>query len=232
MIPTSDSPDTPARAQRGFTRKRPGMAVAAVLIGGAIGLGAVYGIGGLLRNASGDPACNAATDLAKRLTPLIHGEVAALTPASQGLRLPDLSFQDAAGHTRRLSVWRGKTVLLNLWATWCVPCRREMPALDALQTKLGGDTFDVVAVNIDTRDPEKPVNWLKEAGISRLPYFSDSQARVFQELKLIGRAVGMPTSVLIDTRGCEIATIAGPAAWASDDGLTLITAAVQDQAKS
>ena len=208
------------------------MAVAAVLVGGIIGLAGVYGIGGLSRNA-GDPSCRAAIDLAKRLTPLIHGEVAAINPATSGLRIPDLTFQDGTGATRKLSEWRGKVVLLNLWATWCVPCRREMPSLDALQAKLGSPQFDVVAINIDTRDLDKPKSWLKDAGITSLSYFSDEKARAFQELKAIGRAIGMPTSVLIDANGCEIGTIAGPAEWASDDGIALIKAAVQgEQAKS
>jgi len=205
------------------------MAVAAVLVGGVIGLAGVYGIGGLSRNA-GDPTCRAATDLARKLTPLIHGEVAAINPAISGLRIPDLTFQDGTGATRKLSDWRGKVVLLNLWATWCVPCRREMPALDALQAKLGSPQFDVVAVNIDTRDPDKPKTWLKDAGVTTLGYFSDEKARVFQELKAIGRAIGMPTSVLIDVNGCEIGTMAGPAEWASDDGVALIKAAVQGSA--
>ena len=118
-------------------------------------------------------------------------------------------------------------MLLNLWATWCVPCRKEMPALDALQAKLGGKDFEVVAVNIDTRDPDKPKNFLKEANLTRLGYFADQKAKVFQDLKAIGRALGMPTSVLIDAQGCEIGTIAGPAEWASDDAVKLIKAAVQ-----
>ena len=118
-------------------------------------------------------------------------------------------------------------MLVNLWATWCVPCRKEMPALDSLQTKLGGPNFEVVAVNIDTRDPEKPKNFLKDANLTRLGYFSDQKAKVFQDLKAIGRALGMPTSVLVDGQGCEIATIAGPAEWASDDAVKLITAAVK-----
>src|ERR1700674_1983247 len=100
-----------------------------------------------------------------------------------------------------------------------------MPALDALQTRLGGKDFEVVAVNIDTRDPDKPRNFLKEANLTRLGYFSDQKAKVFQDLKNIGRALGMPTSVLIDAQGCEIATIAGPAEWDSDDAIKLITAA-------
>src|SRR4029079_2768864 len=131
-----------------------------------------------------------------------------------------------------LSDWRGKTVLVNLWATWCVPCRREMPALEGLQTRLSGPTFEVVAINIELRDPEKPKNSLKETNLTRLGYFSDRNAKVCQDLKAIGRALGMPTSVLVDPQGCEIATIAGPAEWASEDALKLIRAAVKPTAAS
>jgi thiol-disulfide isomerase/thioredoxin len=199
--------------------------VGAVLVGTMIGFAGVYGIGGLKRNAAGDSACAAAVDLSRKLTPLVHGEVAALTMATAPLRLPDLAFEDSDGKPRKLSDWRGRTVLVNLWATWCVPCRREMPALDRLQTRLGGKNFEVVAINIDTRDPEKPRSFLKEANLTRLGYFSDQKAKVFQDLKAIGRALGMPTSVLIDSQGCEIGTIAGPAEWDSDDAVKLIAAA-------
>ena len=202
-------------------------AIGAVLIGAVIGFAGVYGIGGLKRSAAGDPACRGAVDVARRLAPLAHGEVAALTMATVPLRLPDLAFEDAEGRPKKLSDWRGRTVLVNLWATWCVPCRKEMPALDSLQTRLGGPNFEVVAVNIDTRDPEKPKNFWKEVNLTRLGYFSDPKAKVFQELKAIGRALGMPTSVLVDGEGCEIATIAGPAEWDSDDAIKLITAAVK-----
>jgi thiol-disulfide isomerase/thioredoxin len=203
------------------------IAIGAVLIGAVIGFAGVYGIGGLKRNATGDPACRPAVDLARKLAPLAQGEVAALTMATVPLRLPDLAFEDASGRPKKLSDWRGRTVLVNLWATWCVPCRKEMPALESLQTRLGGANFEVVAVNIDTRDPEKPKNFLKDANLTRLGYYSDQNAKVFQDLKAVGRALGMPTSVLVDGQGCEIATIAGPAEWASDDAIKLITAAVK-----
>jgi thiol-disulfide isomerase/thioredoxin len=208
------------------TRRIP-IALGAVLIGAVIGFAGVYGIGGLKGNAGGDPACRPAVDLARKLAPLAQGEVAALTMAAAPLRLPDLTFEDADGKPKKLSDWRGRTVLVNLWATWCVPCRKEMPALESLQTKLGGPNFEVVAVNIDTRDPEKPRNFLKDANLTRLGYFSDQKAKVFQDLKGIGRALGMPTSVLVDGEGCEIATIAGPAEWGSDDAVKLISAAVK-----
>jgi thiol-disulfide isomerase/thioredoxin len=222
---TNDMPELPSSSSAAM--RRIPVAIGTVVIGALIGLAGVYGIGGLNRTTTGDPACRGAVDLARKLTPLAHGEVAALTMATTPLRLPDLAFVDAEGKPKKLSDWRGRTVLVNLWATWCVPCRREMPALDRLQTKLGGPNFQVVAINIDTRDPEKPKNFLKEANLTRLGYFSDQNAKVFQDLKAIGRALGMPTSVLVNPQGCEIATIAGPAEWASDDAIKLVMAALQ-----
>src|ERR1700744_4849346 len=221
---TNDMPEQPT-AHSAVMRRIP-IAVAAVLIGGIAGFLGICGLGGL-KGAGGDPVCRAAVDTAKRIAPLAHGEVAALTMASQPLKLPDLAFEDADGKPRKLSDWQGKTVLVNLWATWCVPCRKEMPALDRLQGKLGGPDFQVVAVNIDTRDPEKPRNFLKDENLTRLSFFSDEKAKVFQDLKNIGRALGMPTSVRVDGQGCEIATIAGPAEWSSDDAVKLISAAIK-----
>jgi thiol-disulfide isomerase/thioredoxin len=225
---TNDMPEQPSSSPTA-TRRIP-YVIGAVLIGAVIGFAGVYGFGSLKHNASaGDVACAGAVDLSRKLAPLAHGEVAALTMATAPLKLPDLAFEDGDGKPRRLSDWRGRTVLVNLWATWCVPCRKEMPALEELQTKLGGPKFEVVAINIDTRDPEKPKNFLKDAHLTRIGNFSDQKAKVFQDLKAIGRALGMPTSVLVDGQGCEIGTIAGPAEWASDDAVKLISAAVMPQ---
>jgi thiol-disulfide isomerase/thioredoxin len=226
---TNDMPEQPSSSPAA-TRRTP-YVIGAVLVGTVIGFAAVYGFGSLKHNAmAGDSACAGAVDLSRKLEPLAHGEVAALTMATAPLKLPDLAFEDGDGKPRKLSEWRGRTVLVNLWATWCVPCRKEMPALDSLQTKLGGPKFEVVAINIDTRDPEKPKNFLKEAHLTRIGNFNDQKAKVFQDLKAIGRALGMPTSVLVDGQGCEIATIAGPAEWASDDAVKLISAAVNPPA--
>jgi thiol-disulfide isomerase/thioredoxin len=194
------------------------------VVGVAAGLAAVYGIGAMQRNPA-DASCKPAAELAKRLAPLARGEVAAVGIASEPKRLPELTFTGADGKPRALADFQGKTVLLNLWATWCVPCRKEMPALDALQARLGSDTFEVVAVNIDTRNLDKPKTWLQEVGITKLGYYADPSAKVFQELKAIGKAFGMPTTLLIDPRGCELGTLAGPAEWASDDAVKLIEAA-------
>src|SRR5262249_61061581 len=127
----------PEDAARTHGKKRLAMVVAGGIAGVAAGLAAVYGIGTLKRNAA-DAACAGAVDLAQRLAPLARGEVAAFTVADPPLRLPDLAFRDAGGHEHRLADWRGRTGLLNLWATWCVPCRRSLPALHALEGKLGG----------------------------------------------------------------------------------------------
>jgi thiol-disulfide isomerase/thioredoxin len=215
--------EPPAEPLRKVRRSRV-LAVGA-LCGALAVLAGVYGIEHLRGNPA-DAACRPAVALAKRIAPLAHGEVAAVTVARKPFHVPDLAFTDSKGHARTLSQWKGRTVLLNLWATWCVPCRKEMPALDALQAKLGGPAFEVVAINIDTRDPEKPRAWLKDIGINRLAYYSDPSAKVFQDLKLAGKAFGMPTTLLVDRAGCEIGDIAGPAEWASPDGIKLVSAAV------
>jgi thiol-disulfide isomerase/thioredoxin len=212
--------DQPTRAYR---RRFATIALGCV-VGVAAGLAAVYGIGAMQRNPA-DAACKPAAELAKRLAPLARGEVAAVGIASEPKRLPELTFTGADGKPRALADFQGKTVLLNLWATWCVPCRKEMPALDALQAKLGGDKFEVVAVNSDTRNLDKPKTWLQEVGITKLGYYADPTAKVFQDLKAIGKAFGMPTTLLVDPQGCELGTLAGPAEWASDDAVKLIAAA-------
>jgi thiol-disulfide isomerase/thioredoxin len=219
----TETPDRPRRSAKGLVLVALGIGA-----GVAAGFAGVYGIDGLTRNA-GDPACQPAVETAQRIAPLAKGEVAAVGVATTGRKLPDLAFKDEAGQARTLADWRGKTVLFNLWATWCVPCRKEMPALAELQANAGGPAFEVVAVNIDTRDPQKPKAWLKEVGLGsdKLGYFADSSAKVFQDLKEIGKAFGMPTTLLIDPQGCEIATLAGPAEWASEDALRLIRAALE-----
>src|SRR5262245_550847 len=213
--------DTPSAAPK---RRRFALIAAAAIA--ALGAAAVYGIAAYGRNG-GDAACASALATAKRIAPLARGEVAAVNVADMGLKLPALTFKDANGAEKTLADWKGRVVLLNLWATWCVPCRKEMPALAALQQKLGGENFEVVAVNIDTRNLDKPKAWLQQAGVTGLAYYADASAKIFQELKAVGKAVGMPTSLLVDGAGCEIAYLAGPAEWASDDALALVKAAMQ-----
>ncbi|HYP57175.1 MAG TPA: TlpA disulfide reductase family protein, partial [Beijerinckia sp.] len=112
----------------------------------------------------------------------------------------------------------------NLWATWCVPCRQEMPALDQLEAKLGSKDFEVVAVNIDTAKLDRPKAFLNEAGVKSLAFYADNTATIFQNLRTAGKALGLPTTILIGKDGCEIGTMAGPANWDSADALALLTA--------
>jgi thiol-disulfide isomerase/thioredoxin len=217
---------TDPREQARGTRLRPSALIAiAAAAAAAAGLAAVYGIGGFGRNDV-EAACRPALETVRRMAPLAHGEVAAVAVAREPRRVPDLAFADGSGTPRTLAEWRGRTVLLNLWATWCVPCRKEMPALDGLEQRLGGPGFQVVAINIDQRDPDKPRAWLREASVDHLAYFADPSAKVFQDLKAVGWAFGMPTTVLVDPHGCDLGIIAGPAEWTSADALALVEAAL------
>lgn len=217
----------PQNAARSHARKRLAVVVLGGVVGVSLGLAGVYGIGRLMGNAGTDPACKGAVETARRIAPFARGEVAAVGVVKASKILPPLAFKDASGADKTLADWRGRTVLLNLWATWCEPCRKEMPALDGLKARLGGPDFDVVAINIDTRNTDKPKAWLKEVGITKLGYYADHSAKVFQDLKAIGKAFGMPTTLLVDPNGCELATLAGPAEWASDDAVKLVTAALR-----
>jgi thiol-disulfide isomerase/thioredoxin len=220
--------ETPAEP---YDKVRRAKMIALALCATAAVLAGVYGIGRLRSNPAA-AACAPAVAAAARIAPLAQGEVAALAVAHTPFLVPDLSFKDASGRPRQLADWRGRTVLLNLWATWCVPCRKEMPALDALENKLGGGEFEVVAVNIDTRDPQKPLAFLKETGVTHLAFYSDQSAKVFQDLKLAGKAFGMPTTLIVDRAGCEIGEMAGPAEWASADAIKLVREALADEKNS
>ncbi len=196
--------------------------VAAALVAGAV----VYAFLGRGKEAA-DPQCAPARATAARIAPLAHGDVAALDVAKTPRAATNVDFLRADGQKTDLEAFRGKTVLLNIWATWCAPCRQEMPSLDRLQAKLGGDDFEVVAVNIDTGRLDRRQAFLKEVGVASLGFYADPTADVFQTLKKAGKVVGLPTSILIDANGCQIGIMPGPADWASDDALRLAQAALR-----
>ena len=140
--------------------------------------------------------------------------------------LVELSFDAPQGQRRSLADFRGRTVLLNLWATWCIPCRQEMPALDRLQAKLGGADFEVVAIDIDTARLDRRQAFLDQAGVKSLAFYADPSAEVFERLKQAGKVVGLPTTLLLDPQGCALGTMAGPAQWDSPDAVNLVMAAL------
>jgi len=170
--------------------------------------------------------CVSAKAEAAALDPQVGGELAAFTVAGQPEKLSELAFVAADGEPMSLGAFQGKVALINLWATWCAPCRREMPALDRLQAALGGDDFVVVPISIDTGDPERPAAFLEEIGAKNLPLYTDGTTRIFEELKAKSLAVGLPVTLLLDRNGCRLGHINGPAEWDSEDGKRLIEAAI------
>jgi thiol-disulfide isomerase/thioredoxin len=136
--------------------------------------------------------------------------------------LPDIAFTDGEGRDRNLAEWRGKVVLINLWATWCAPCKHEMPSLDRLQAKLGGADFAVLPISLDRTGPEKPRQFLTSNGLKNLDLYLDRGSTLMQTL----RVPGLPLSVLVDRQGREIARLAGAAEWDSPEAGAMIRAAI------
>lgn len=204
------------------------IAIAAVagLIAGAA---AVYvkgmGSGNGEAQSAAAAQCEAAKGKVALLSSLAKGQVAAMVGVNEPRKLQSVSFKGAEGQGLTLDNFGGKTVLLNLWATWCVPCREEMPALNTLQKELGSDKFEVVAVNIDTGDDEKPKTFLEETGVDKLGFYRDSSMGVFNALKKEGLAFGLPVTLLVDDKGCLIGSMNGPAAWDSEDAKALVRGA-------
>jgi thiol-disulfide isomerase/thioredoxin len=125
------------------------------------------------------------------------------------LAVPNLAFQDRDGLPLTLADFRGRTVLLNIWATWCIPCREEMPALDRLQARLGGDAFQVVALSIDRGGTEAVQRFYAETGVTHLEIFTGSTGRILHDLAV----EGPPLTLLVDGEGREIARVIGPIVW-------------------
>jgi len=200
-----------------------GLALGVAAAVGLAGIAAFYSGGSLAGNSA---SCPSSAARAAMMKPLARGEVAAVEIRPDPTPAPALAFADPQGKPTSLAAFKGKTVLVNLWATWCAPCLKEMPALDTLQQQAGGADFAVVAINIDTRNLDKPKTWLAENKIAALPYYADPQAATFQTLRAAYKVEGMPVSLIVDAQGCELGIIQGPADWASADARALIKAAM------
>lgn len=125
--------------------------------------------------------------------------------------LSRIEFENGAGETLTLDDFRGRIVVLNLWATWCPPCRREMPTLDRLQAELGGPEFEVVALSVDRAGMEVVDEFFVETGVEHLVPYIDTSMRALPRLAI----AGLPTTLVIDQRGREIARRVGEADWAT-----------------
>jgi len=177
-------------------------------------------------NTAENAVCAAKAEKVKAIGAVAKGEVAAMMPADPPQSMRALTFKSPDGKPMTLADHAGKTLLINLWATWCAPCRAEMPALNALEKEKGSDKFEVVAVNVDTGDDEKPKRFLSEIGVDALSLYRDNTLDLFNDLKKRGLALGLPVTLLVDGEGCLLASMNGPAEWSSADAHKLIEAAL------
>ncbi|NJO38697.1 MAG: TlpA family protein disulfide reductase [Rhizobiales bacterium] len=138
--------------------------------------------------------------------------------------VPEVTFLDADGHERSLSEFQGRVVVLNLWATWCAPCRKEMPSLDRLQQTLGGADLEVIALAVDRGDLARVLDFYREVGVETLAVYHDSSAKAGRTL----RAPGLPTTLIIDRKGDEVGRVLGDAEWDGEDVIALLKAVIAE----
>ncbi len=156
---------------------------------------------------------------------LSKGAMTAFIIHSKRKDVPNLTFKDGQGNDLDLAKWKGRVVLLNLWATWCAPCRKEMPDLADLQTQLGSDDFEVVALSVDRKGVKASGRFLVEAKATALNLYVDKTSKSLGKIN----AVGLPLTVLIDRQGKEIGRLTGPAVWNGTEAVRLIKTALAEK---
>ncbi|PLW78062.1 thiol:disulfide interchange protein TlpA [Cohaesibacter celericrescens] len=176
--------------------------------------------------AAAAEVCSASKTRMEAIDPHIKGEIAALQFTGHPSDMSGLAFKREDGTDITIADFKGKTVLLNLWATWCAPCRTEMPDLDELQADLGGGDFEVVTVSLDRKAPGKARMFFDEIELKHLALYYDKGMALFPALRSRGMAFGMPTTVILDSDGCSLAHMSGPAAWGGDQAKVMIKAAM------
>ena len=150
--------------------------------------------------------------------PLVRGEIQHFRLLGNPRLAPDVILTRVSGKGRVLSGFRGKVVLLNFWATWCTPCRREMPALDRLQKTLGGADFEVIALSVDREGAKVVKPFYEELGLKNLGLYLDPKWKAQRAFSI----TRFPTTVLIDKTGREVGRLEGPAEWMAPDARALI----------
>jgi thiol-disulfide isomerase/thioredoxin len=158
-----------------------------------------------------------ATVLAQDQPPRL-GAMSQFRPMMPRVEAPDLTFLDGQGMERKLSDFRGKVVLLNLWATWCAPCVREMPSLERLQAKLGGDRFMVLALSQDRGGLAQVLPFFETQRLKGLDIYVDKTMAAARAVK----APGLPTTLLIDAEGREIGRLVGSTEWDAPEAIAYI----------
>jgi thiol-disulfide isomerase/thioredoxin len=195
---------------------------------GALGLAigwALYAMAPAADNSAAASACAGREEAVATLDAAATGDVAGMAKVEPRL-MDAVAFTDAQGQPKSLADFRGRTVLLNLWATWCAPCRAEMPSLDALQAEKGSESFEVVALNLDRGTDTKPQDFYAEIGIKNLALYRDGTLASFNALKGEGLVLGLPVTMLIDADGCLLSAMNGPAHWSGPDAKRFVEAAL------
>ena len=206
--------DSPPR-RRSFVM--PVLGALALVAAGAVLYGTVAPAGKAVSDCPADSA-----KLAARLVPFAKGELAALQLSSEPRRAIQVAFERDGGAKLTVADFKGRPILLNLWATWCIPCRAEMPALDRLQAAKGGPGFEVVAVNVDTARLERRAAFLDGVGVKSLTRYADPSGDAFETLHKDGKALGLPVTLVIDKDGCEVGAVEGGAKWDSAEAKALV----------
>ncbi|WP_246473123.1 TlpA family protein disulfide reductase [Pelagibacterium limicola] len=206
------------------TKSRRPLFIGAGLFAAATGIAVAIWVSNAGPGTAGE--CPARTEASTAVDAAAGGELAALLPSTSWRNFADLTFIDATGAERTLADFAGKKLLVNFWATWCAPCREEMPDLDALQLRYGGKQFEVVAISLDmgSDGPVAAQAFLDEIGAVNLALYADPSYKVFERLRNEAVTVGLPATLLLDEEGCEISVLQGPAHWDTEDGYRVIEA--------
>lgn len=169
-------------------------------------------------------ALGANAAFAADIAPLRDGSMLKLAVHEAPAEVPQTEFADRDGGAHSLAEWKGKVVLVNFWATWCAPCRKELPALDALNRDLGGDEFAVVTIAAGRNALPGIMRLFDEVGVTSLPVYLDPKLQLSREMGVMG----VPVSILLDREGREIARMSGDAEWDGASARAIIAALVQD----
>lgn len=215
---TDQAPNEPGKFQPRKLEPRRILVIA--LFSAAIALAITLWVG---NNSSQAASCPANTVEAAKLDAAALGALAAVNGTGQGRSYADMALKDAAGKPLTVASFAGKRLLINFWASWCIPCREEMPALDAVAAKYNSDGFMVLPVNTGETDPAKGAAFLAENHWSHLPLYQEANSfEIINRLKTSAVSAGLPATVLVDEKGCELAVLQGPAEWDSPDGHGLL----------
>ena len=213
---TAPNPETTARVN--WLRQARYFLLAAFL-GTIAGFAGIYLTGGLPRNVGvvSDGSCVNASPTAKRLMPLAKGEVAAFAPNSSPRRATPLEFKDGTGRAVSLEDFKGRVVLINLWATWCVPCIAELPELDSFAGAAAGKGIKLIAVSQDQEGAKTVDPFLAKRKFANLKRYLDAESGLG-----FAYAANLPTTVLYDARGKEVARVIGAMEWNGPEAQALL----------